>query len=101
MILEDKHPVLTVVDVQNGVLLASGASGNPHTSGAAQRIERIKVLIAAARAAGVPVVFVQEVPKRTRVDFGRELDGAESVTPSRTTRRPNWRTGSSRRRTCI
>ncbi len=35
--------------------------------------------VAAARAAGVPVVFFQEVHRPSGVDFGRELDGTEGV----------------------
>jgi nicotinamidase-related amidase len=37
----------------------------------------VRELVACARDAGVPVVFVQEVHKPSGVDFGRELDGAE------------------------
>jgi nicotinamidase-related amidase len=47
--------------------------------GGAERHDRIRAVVGAARAAGVPVVFVQEVHKRTLGDFGRELDGAEGV----------------------
>lgn len=36
-------------------------------------------LVEAARAAGVPVIFVQEAHRRDLVDFGRELDGAEGI----------------------
>lgn len=36
-------------------------------------------LIQAARDAGVPVIFFQEAHRRSMVDFGRELDGAEPV----------------------
>jgi nicotinamidase-related amidase len=79
MILAGKTPVLLVVDIQKGALGPSGGDGIPTMGGAAARIERVKELVAAARAAGVPVVFVQEVHKRTLLDFGRELDGAEGV----------------------
>jgi len=79
MILEGKRPALILVDVQRGALMPPGSTGIPHTSGAAKRVERVRGLVAAARAAGVPVVFIQEVHKRTLVDFGRELDGAEGV----------------------
>jgi nicotinamidase-related amidase len=79
MILQGKRPALVLVDVQRGALMPSGASGVPNTGGAATRIERIRELVSAARAADVPVVFVQEVHKRTLVDFGRELDGVETV----------------------
>jgi nicotinamidase-related amidase len=69
---------LVVIDVQNGEV-APEDSGIPHMDGGAERHARIRRLVAAARAAGVPVVFVQEVHKRTLGDFGRELDGVEGV----------------------
>jgi nicotinamidase-related amidase len=79
MSLEGKRPALILVDIQRGALMPAGATGIPHTGGAAERVERVRGLVSAARAAGVPVVFIQEVHKRSLVDFGRELDGAESV----------------------
>src|ERR1700720_275580 len=48
-------------------------------SGHAERVERAEKLVAGARAAGVPVVFFQEVHRPSGVDFGRELDGTEGV----------------------
>jgi nicotinamidase-related amidase len=76
------HPmnnsVLVVIDVQKGELTPETA-GIPIMSGGAGRHERIRALVGAARAAGVPVVFIQEVHKRTLLDFGRELDGAEGI----------------------
>lgn len=74
-------PVLIVVDVQGGVL-STDAVGIPKmsdVSGRAGRVARIRELVEAARAHDVPVVFIQEVHKRSGVDFGRELDGAEDV----------------------
>src|SRR5258705_9045117 len=53
--------------------------GIAHMSGHAERGERAKKLVAAARSVGVPVVFFQEVHRRSGVDFGRELDGTEGV----------------------
>ena len=70
--------VLVVIDVQKGEALAEDA-GIPHMSGGGARHARIVELVESARAAAVPVVFVQEVHKRTLLDFGRELDGAEGV----------------------
>jgi nicotinamidase-related amidase len=76
------HPqtntVLVVIDVQKGELTPETA-GIPIMPGAEGRHERIRTLVNAARAAEVPVVFVQEVHKRTLLDFGRELDGAEGI----------------------
>jgi nicotinamidase-related amidase len=76
------HPmdntVLVVIDVQKGELTPETA-GIPIMPDAAGRHERIRLLVGAARAAGVPVVFVQELHKRTLLDFGRELDGVEGI----------------------
>jgi nicotinamidase-related amidase len=66
-----------VIDVQKGEVLEGG--GIPHMDGGAERHARIVELVAAARAAGIPPIFIQEVHKRTLVDFGRELDGVEGV----------------------
>jgi nicotinamidase-related amidase len=73
------HAALVVIDVQKGEVMASGEDGIPHMDGGARRHARIAELVAAARAAEVPVVFIQEVHKRTLTDFGRELDGVEGV----------------------
>ncbi|HSY16640.1 MAG TPA: cysteine hydrolase [Jatrophihabitantaceae bacterium] len=73
------QPVLVVVDFQKGTDLPADEFGMPVMAGTAERIERAERLLAAARAAGVPVVFFQEVHRRSGIDFGRELDGAEQV----------------------
>jgi biuret amidohydrolase len=69
---------LIVIDVQKGELLA-GDHGIPTMAGGDLRHERTRELLAGARAAGIPPIFVQEVHKRSLVDFGRELDGVEGV----------------------
>jgi nicotinamidase-related amidase len=69
---------LVVIDVQKGEVTAQD-SGIPHMDGGLQRHARIRELVGSARAAGVPVVFVQEVHKPTLADIGRELDGVEGV----------------------
>jgi nicotinamidase-related amidase len=69
---------LIVIDVQKGEV-APHETGIPHMDGGAERHARILELVEGARASGVPVVFIQEVHKRTLADFGRELDGAEGV----------------------
>ncbi len=70
---------LIVVDIQGGSALPGNESGIPHMGGAAERIARAEQLLAAARAARLPVFFFQEVHRRSGVDFGRELDGTEDV----------------------
>ncbi|MGA1837406.1 isochorismatase family cysteine hydrolase [Herbiconiux sp. 11R-BC] len=71
-------PVLVVVDIQGGSgQSAPGEGGIPIMGGRAERAPRQLALVTAARAAGVPVVFIQEVHKASLVDIGRELDGEE------------------------
>jgi biuret amidohydrolase len=72
-------PALIVVDIQRGSAAPGAESGIPHMPGAAERIARAEQLVAAARRAQVPVIFFQEVHRRSGVDFGRELDGSEDV----------------------
>jgi biuret amidohydrolase len=72
--------VLVVVDIQGG------GNANPFTPskpeqtwmpGRAERNAKAVDLVAAFRAKGVPVVFIQEVHKPSLIDIGRELDGNE------------------------
>jgi nicotinamidase-related amidase len=69
---------LVLIDVQQGEVLA-GDHGIPHMAGGQARHARIRELLAAARARGVPPIFVQEVHKPSLLDIGRELDGAEGI----------------------
>jgi nicotinamidase-related amidase len=73
------RPALIVVDIQQGAAMPADVVGIAHMPGALERIARAERLLAGARAAGLPVVFFQEVHRRDGVDFGRELDGAEGV----------------------
>src|SRR5207302_1204896 len=72
-------PALIVVDIQRGSAMPGNSSGIPHMSGAGERIARAEQLVAAARKARLPVIFFQEMHRRSGVDFGRELDGSEDV----------------------
>jgi nicotinamidase-related amidase len=65
--------------MQEGGGMSLAEAGIPIMSGHAERVARAGQLVAAARAAGVPVVFFQEVHRPSGVDFGRELDGTEGV----------------------
>jgi biuret amidohydrolase len=70
------QPVVIAVDPQQGGSLPGG--GIPATMpGRAERSARMVRIVDRARELGVPVVFIQEVHKRSMVDIGRELDGAE------------------------
>jgi biuret amidohydrolase len=69
------RPVLIVVDMQVG----GDESGIPFMGGYDDQVEGAVAMVAAARNAGVPVVFIQEAHRPDHVDFGRELDGTEGV----------------------
>jgi biuret amidohydrolase len=72
-------PALIVVDIQSGSVIPGASTGIPHMEGGGARIEKAERIVAAARAAQIPVIFFQEVHRRSGVDFGRELDGTEDV----------------------
>jgi nicotinamidase-related amidase len=73
------NPVLVVVDIQRGGAMPAEDVGIAHMPGHADRVSRAERLVAAARAANVPVVFFQEVHRPSGVDIGRELDGTEGM----------------------
>jgi nicotinamidase-related amidase len=73
------NPVLVVVDIQEGGGMTADEAGIPVMAGHAERVEIAGRLLAAARAADIPVVFFQEMHRPSGVDFGRELDGTEGV----------------------
>jgi nicotinamidase-related amidase len=75
------QPVLVVVDFQKGTDedVSAAEFGMEVMPGASARIARAERILAAAREAGIPVVFFQEVHRPSGIDFGRELDGAEDV----------------------
>jgi biuret amidohydrolase len=73
------RPALLMIDFQRGGYLPGNESGIPHMGGMPERAKRAKALVGAARAARIPVIFVQEVHRPDHVDFGRELDGEENL----------------------
>jgi biuret amidohydrolase len=72
------NPVLVVVDMQEGAGLPAEEMGIAVMPGDDERVAIAERLIAAARAANLPIVFFQEVHRPSGIDFGRELDGDES-----------------------
>ncbi|MEM6663919.1 MAG: isochorismatase family cysteine hydrolase [Pseudomonadota bacterium] len=80
--LLEGRAVLIVIDIQKGTFLAPDDAENraiPHMPDYAARMLTARTLIDAARARGIPVVFIQEAHRPDLVDFGRELDGAEDI----------------------
>ncbi|NND04505.1 MAG: cysteine hydrolase [Acidimicrobiia bacterium] len=73
------QPVLVVVDIQGGAPSDGASSSIPFMPGYGDAMRNAPALVAKARECGVPIVFFQEAHRRSLVDFGRELDGAEDV----------------------
>jgi nicotinamidase-related amidase len=73
------NPVLVVVDIQTGPGGTEEKPAIPVMKDGPSTKANAKRLIAAAREAGVPVVFIQEVHRPDLTDFGRELDGEEDI----------------------
>jgi nicotinamidase-related amidase len=73
------RPVLISVDIQRGYAMPAEQSGIAIMDGHAGLIANAERIVGAARAAGIPIVFFQEVHRPDGIDFGRELDGDEGV----------------------
>ena len=70
---------LLVIDIQRGGAEPAGVSGIGLMDGFHDVVANAERIVEAARGAGVPAIYFQEVHRRSGVDFGRELDGAEGV----------------------
>lgn len=64
------RPAVLVIDMQND-FVAGGAQPAPEAAAVTPRIAR---LLDAARAAGVPVIYTQEVHRPGRIDYGLEAE---------------------------
>ena len=74
------RPVLIVIDIQAGTFLDdSKERAIDNMPGYKNRMLAARAAIDAARKAGIPVVFIQELHRPDGIDFGRELDGKEDV----------------------
>ena len=73
------RPVLVLVDVQRDWAVPPTHGGIAEPDAVAPTIERIESIVAAARAAGIPVIFCQEVHRASGIDYGRELDHGEPM----------------------
>ncbi len=71
------QPVLIVVDIQQAGFMPGHSSGITLMADCPTKCAVPATVIDAARANGVPIVFLQEAHRVSRVDFGRELDGDE------------------------
>jgi nicotinamidase-related amidase len=73
------RPVLLSIDIQRGYALPPEQMGITLMGGQEAMITNAERIVGAARAAGIPVVFFSEEHRTDGIDFGRELDGDESV----------------------
>ncbi len=72
------NAVLIVVDIQKSAFMDVKA-GIPVMPGYRANMMNALKVVRAARAAGMPMIFIQEEHRRNMVDYGRELDGTEGV----------------------
>lgn len=74
------RPVVVVIDIQKGSYLDIPAGSRlEFMPDRIERLHRTRGIVDAAREAKVPLVFIKEVHRADRIDFGRELDGMEGV----------------------
>lgn len=72
------NTVLMVIDIQKGAFLPQ-EGGIPHMPGYTDNMMRARKVIDAAHDMGIPVIFFQEIHRRDQIDYGRELDGTETI----------------------
>ena len=78
--LIEGRAALIVIDIQASTFIDDSAVRSiDNMPGYKDRMLRARTAIDAARAADIPVIFIQEVHHPSMVDFGRELDGDEDV----------------------
>lgn len=78
--LIEGRAALIVIDIQASTFIdASEVRSIDNMPGYRDRMLAARDAIDAARAGGVPVIFIQEVHRPDLVDFGRELDGDEDI----------------------
>lgn len=70
------NAALLIIDMQHDFLEADAPVWCPTGR---QIIPALQRLATAARQAGLPVIYTQEVHRPSKIDFGRELDGEEGL----------------------
>lgn len=78
--LIEGRPALIVIDIQKGTFIDdSEVRSIDHMPGYKERMLAARAAVDTAHEVGLPVIFIQEIHRADRVDFGRELDGDEDV----------------------
>ena len=71
---------LIVIDIQASTFIDDSKERSiPNMEGFKERMLRARIAIDKARECDVPVIFIQEIHRKDLSDFGRELDGDETV----------------------
>lgn len=73
------NTVLLVIDIQKSAFLDRSKAGIPTMDGYRENMLNARKVIDAAHAADMPVIFFQEIHRRDKIDYGRELDGSEDI----------------------
>ena len=77
--LIEGQAALIVIDIQQSTFVEKDVRSIPHMPDYAERMARSRQVIDAARAADIPVIFIQEIHRANLVDFGCEPDGDEDI----------------------
>ena len=77
--LIEGQAALIVIDIQANTFADDKETSIPNMDGYANRMRTVRTVIDAAREVDIPVIFIQEIHRANLVDFGRELDGSETV----------------------
>jgi nicotinamidase-related amidase len=73
---------LIVIDIQASCFNDTSESDDraiPHMKDYAPRMLQARAVIDKARECDIPVIFIQEIHRANLIDFGRELDGRETI----------------------
>lgn len=72
-------PVIVVVDIfESDFGERTFSDGIPAMADNRERMEKAAKLVKKGRDCGIPIVVIHEIHRKDGIDFGRELDGAES-----------------------
>lgn len=78
--LIEGRAALLVIDIQASTFIdQSEVRVIDNMPGFKERMLEARTAIDQARAANIPVIFIQEIHRADLVDFGRELDGSEDI----------------------
>ncbi len=79
--LIEGRAALVVIDIQASTFIEQSNDDRaiPHMVDYDVRMLRARAVIDKARERNIPVIFIQEIHRANLIDFGRELDGDETV----------------------